>query len=100
MFALVVRFEIKPGSLEAFDLLTSDTLRGIRESEDGTIVYVTCDVDDDPNSRIFLEIYRDRAAFQEHEANPHTRRFLAEREDLIESYRVEMLSPLDGKFPT
>ena len=99
MFALVVRFEIKPGSLEAFDRLTSETLRGIREGEVGTLLYVTCAVGESPQSRVFLEIYRDEAAFREHEATEHTRRFLAEREHLVDSFRVEFLSPLDGKLP-
>jgi quinol monooxygenase YgiN len=100
LFALVVRFEVKAGSVAAFDRLTTETLRGIREDETGTLLYVTCAVGDDANSRVFLEIYRDEMAFREHEARPHTRRFLAEREPLIDSFRVEFLSPLDGKFPT
>lgn len=100
MFALVVRFEVKPESLEAFDSLVAKTLRGIREEEDGTLLYVTCAVGDSPRSRVFLEIYRDEAAFSEHEANAHTRRFLAEREHLVDSFRVEFLHPLEGKFPT
>ena len=99
MFALVVRFEVKPGSLEAFDSLTAETLPGIREKEDGTVLYVTCAVGDSPQSRVFLEIYRDDVAFREHEENDHTRRFLAEREHLVESFRVEFLRPLDGKLP-
>lgn len=100
MFALVVRFELKGEALEEFDSLTSETLRGIRQEEEGTIVYVACAVGDSPNSRVFLEVYRDRAAFDEHEAAPHVRRFLAEREHLVESFRVEFLNPIDGKLPT
>ncbi len=47
-----------------------------------------------------MEIYSDRDAFDTHEQSSHTRRFLAERETMIESYRVEFLEPIDGKFPT
>ena len=100
MFALVVRFEVKPESVEAFDALTTKTLRGIREHEDGTLLYVTCAVGDSPHSRVFLEIYRDEAAFREHEESAHTRHFLTEREHLVDSFRVEFLSPLGGKYPT
>jgi quinol monooxygenase YgiN len=100
VFALVVRFEVKPESLEEFDTLVAETLRGIRRDEDGTVLYVTCAVGDSPHSRVFLEIYRDEAAFTQHEANEHTRRFLAERKHLVESFRVEFLRPLDGKLPT
>ena len=100
MFALVVRFEVKAESLGAFDTLVSEALRGIRAHEDGTLLYVTCAVGDSPHSRVLLEVYRDEAAFSDHEATAHTRRFLAEREDLVDSYRVEFLRPLEGKFPT
>ena len=100
MFAVVVRFEVKPESLDTFDSLVAETLRGIREEEDGTLLYVTCTVGDSPHSRVFLEIYRDEAAFDDHETRAHTRRFLTEREHLVDSYRVEFLTPRDGKFAT
>lgn len=99
-FALVVRFEVKPDCLEAFDALTAETLRGIHSDEDGTLLYVTCAVGDGPHSRIFLEVYRDKAAFEMHESQPHTRRFLSERERLVDSFRVEFLVPVDGKRPS
>lgn len=98
MFALVVRFELKPGAAEAFDALVARTLVGIRE-EEGTLLYLTSRVVEDPLARVFVEIYADEDSFAAHERNAHTRRFLAERESLIESYRVEFLEPTDGKVP-
>jgi quinol monooxygenase YgiN len=99
MFALVVRFEVKEESVAEFDALVSTTLEGIRSDEDGTLMYFSSAVSDDPCSRIFVELYRDEEAFQAHEERPHTRNFLSAREDLLDSYRVEFLSPRDGKFP-
>ena len=56
-------------------------------------------MDGAPRERIFYELYRDRAAFNDHEAQPHTRRFLAEREPLLESKQVDFLVLSDGKLP-
>jgi quinol monooxygenase YgiN len=98
MFALVVRFELRAESVDAFDDLTARTLTGIRE-EVGTLLYVTSRVADAPLSRVFVEIYTDEEAFAAHEQYAHTRRFLAEREAMIESFRVEFLEPIDGTFP-
>ena len=56
-------------------------------------------VDGEPDLRIFYELYRDRDASNDHEAQPHTHRFLAEREPLLESKQVDFLVPADGKLP-
>jgi quinol monooxygenase YgiN len=100
LFALVVRFEIKAGCVDAFDRLVQTTLDGIRSAEDGTLLYVSSRVAEGPMSRVFIEIYRDKEAFDAHEECEHTRVFLREREPLLESYRVEFLTPLDGKVPS
>lgn len=98
MFALVVRFELKPEAVGAFDDLVARTLVGIKE-EEGTLLYVTSRVVDAPLSRVFVEFYADEEAFAEHEQYPHTRRFLEDREPMIESFRVEFLDPEGGVFP-
>lgn len=57
------------------------------------LLYVTHSVEEDPGARVFYELYRDRAAFEAHEAQPHVRHFLTEREHLIESFTVDWLHP-------
>jgi quinol monooxygenase YgiN len=99
MFALVVRFEIFPDRLVEFDELVARTIPGIVRHEPGTISYVCCRVDNCETSRVFLEVYGDRASFEAHESTPHTRAFLSERTDLVESFRVEFLTPYAGKGP-
>jgi quinol monooxygenase YgiN len=98
-FALVVRFTVRPGAEEQFDELVADTAEGIRASEPGTLVYACHHVEGEPQQRIFYELYRDRAAFDAHEQSPHTRRFLAERELLLDSTAVDFLALADGKTP-
>jgi quinol monooxygenase YgiN len=77
----------------------AETAAGIRRSEPGTLVYACHHVDGPPRQRIFYELYRDRAAFDAHEQSPHTRRFLADRQALLESTAVDFLSLADGKTP-
>jgi quinol monooxygenase YgiN len=98
-FALVVRFTVRPGMEAQFDQLVGETAAGIRASEPGTLVYACHRVEGEPQQRIFYELYRDRAAFDTHEQAPHTRRFLAEREPLLESKAVDFLALADGKTP-
>ena len=98
MFALVVRFNLKDAdSAEAFDRLVAETAEGIAELEPGTLVYATHTVADAPLARVFYEVYLDRAAFEEHERQPHTRRFLDRRPDYVADFRVEFLTPAATK---
>ena len=51
----------------------------------------------DKHLRVFYELYRDRAAFDEHERQGHTARFLAEREQFLAAPpRVEFVTLLSG----
>ena len=77
----------------------ADTAAGIRESEPGTLVYACHAVQGQNRQRIFYELYSNRAAFEAHEASPHTRRFLSERDALLESTEVDFLTLADGKTP-
>ncbi|WP_280361273.1 putative quinol monooxygenase [Nocardia wallacei] len=94
MFALVVRFDLQDAEKAAgFDQLVAETVKGITELEPGTLLYSTHAVEGSPLSRIFYEVYRDREAFEEHERQPHTRRFLDSRDEFVASARVEFLTP-------
>jgi quinol monooxygenase YgiN len=99
MYALVVRFDVLPECLTAFDALVETTVAGIREHEDGTLAYVSSTVTGEPCSRLFIEVYRDEAAFAAHEATAHTRDFLARREPMIRGFTVDFLNPVAAKFP-
>lgn len=79
LYGLVVRFELAQGHEAAFDQLTAETVERIRADEPGTLVYMTHAGTGTPMTRVFYELYRDRAAFDAHEETPHVRRFLAER---------------------
>ena|SRR5664279_3152902 len=98
MFALVVRFDLHAGRGQAFDELMARTVPEIRAGEPGTLVYVCCRIEGEPDARLFMAIYADRAAFEQHERTPATMRFLDERTRLIAAARVEFLSPYAYKL--
>jgi quinol monooxygenase YgiN len=54
-------------------------------------------VEGHPLQRIFYELYKDKAAFEAHEAAPHTCRYLAERGQYLASTEVDWLTLQTGK---
>lgn len=62
-----------------FDRLAERAAEGVRMNEPDTLVYVIHVVPKAPLQRIVYEIYRNRAAFESHERQPHIRRFVADR---------------------
>ncbi len=98
-FALFVRFTVRPGAEAAFDELVTQTTAAIREREPGTLVYACHQVTDSPQQRTFYELYRDRAAFDAHEEQPHVKHFLAAREALLDATEVDFMTLDDGKTP-
>jgi quinol monooxygenase YgiN len=98
MFGLCVRFACRDAdSAAGFDRLVAETVPEIRQHEAGTLVYAVHQVEGQPLQRIFYELYRDRAAFDAHEEQAHTRRFLAEREQYLDSVAVDFLTLQVGK---
>ncbi|MEO7421975.1 MAG: antibiotic biosynthesis monooxygenase [Ornithinibacter sp.] len=63
---LVVRFVLKPGRAREFDALMSDTVAGIASHEPNTLVYAVHALVDEPDVRIFYELYTNEAALAEH----------------------------------
>ncbi|QMU75684.1 antibiotic biosynthesis monooxygenase [Streptacidiphilus sp. PB12-B1b] len=96
-FGLVVRFALRDAEAAAgFDALVARTLPEIGAHEPGTLVYTVHAVPGEPLLRIFYELYADRRAFDAHEAQPHTVRFLAEREQYLSGVEVTFLEAVAG----
>ena len=96
-FAPVVRFTVRPGAEAQFDALVAETAAAIRDHEPSTLVYACHAVQGKPHQRIFYELYRDRAAFEAHEASPHTRRYLEARGQYLADAEVDWLTLQTGK---
>lgn len=89
----MVRFDLAPGTARDFDQLTGETVELVRSREPGTLIYACHEVGEEPSSRVFYELYRDEAAFEEHERQEHVRRFLRYREQYLAGPpRIEFLS--------
>src|ERR1017187_1580737 len=98
MFGLFVRFTCKgEASAQAYDRLVAETIEGIKANEPGTLVYASHLVEGQPLQRIFYELYREKAALGPHEAPPHPRRYLAERDQYLASTEVDWLTLQTGK---
>jgi quinol monooxygenase YgiN len=98
MFGLCARFTCKDEvAAEAYDRLVAQTVEGIKAREPGTVIYACHRVDGQPLQRVFYELYRDKAAFDAHEAAPHTRRYLAERDQYLAATEVDWLTLQTGK---
>ncbi len=98
MFGLVVRFDlVDDRAAQAFDALVAETSELIETEEPGTLLYAVNTVEGAPLSRVFYEVYADRAAFEAHERTAHVRRFLDRRRECIARVRVEFLTPTGGK---
>ncbi|MGE7389326.1 putative quinol monooxygenase [Streptomyces sp. NPDC004126] len=97
-FGLVVRFSLRDqGAAKAFDELCAITLEGIKQAEPGTLTYVVHVPEGEPLVRVFYELYADRQAFDAHEAQPHTKHFLAQREQYLAGVEVTFLEAIAGK---
>jgi quinol monooxygenase YgiN len=95
MFALVVRFDLRPGVEDDFDRLVAITTARIRSEEPGTLLYLCHRVQGAPSARVFYELYRDDAAFQAHEVATHIKEFHARRKPFMAGpERVEFLDQL------
>jgi quinol monooxygenase YgiN len=101
MVAIVVRFELKDeAAARGFDALVEETASAIQASEPDTLIYAVHKVEDAPLSRVFYELYASRDAHGQHEAGEHTKCFLAELGQYLESVRVEFLEAPSGKVPS
>lgn len=95
-YALTVRFTLRDAAAaQQFDDLVARTAEGIR-TEAGTLVYAVHVPVDEPLVRVFYELYADRDAFQAHEEQAHTKRFLAARDEFLISTDVTFLNELEG----
>jgi quinol monooxygenase YgiN len=98
MYGLTVRFTCKDqASADAYDRLVTETVEQIKTGEPGTLIYAVHTVRDQPLQRIFYELYADKEAFDAHGAAPHTRRYLAERDQYLASTEVDWLTLTAGK---
>ena len=82
-YGRILIFTLLDDRVADFDRLAEQAAEEVRLGEPDTLVYVIHLVPNAPMQRIFYEIYRDRAAFDSHEAQPYMQRFVAERRSCV-----------------
>jgi quinol monooxygenase YgiN len=66
-----------------FDRLTERVVTQVRSGEPATLVYIVHAVPSAPMQRILYEVYRDRAAYEQHLRQPYVSQFEADRRPYV-----------------
>jgi quinol monooxygenase YgiN len=83
LFGQITIYTLFDDRLEEFDRMTERVVEEVRSRERGTLVYIVHAVPTAPMQRILYEVYRDRAAYDEHLAQPYVARYVAELQSMI-----------------
>ena len=98
LYGLIAIYTLLDTRADTFDRLAEETVQAVRTHEPGTLVYIAHHVPNAPMQRIFYEVYRDRAAYEEHQRQPHTERFLAQRRACVLATNVIELNLRHAKM--
>ena len=83
MFGQITIYTLLDDRLVDFDHMTERVVEQVTSLEPGTLVYIVHAVPTAPMQRILYEVYRDRAAYDEHMAQPYVARYVAERRSMV-----------------
>ncbi|HEX5190202.1 MAG TPA: antibiotic biosynthesis monooxygenase [Streptosporangiaceae bacterium] len=83
LFGQITIYTLLDDRLADFDRMTEQVVEQVRSLEPGTLVYIVHAVPTAPMQRILYEVYRDRAAYDEHMAQPYVARYVAERRSMV-----------------
>lgn len=93
-FTVLVRFRIADGSMASFLPLMIENAEASRRDEPGCERFDVLQPEGETDCILLYEIYRDRAAFDEHCASPHFKRFDAATRPLVAEKQVTVLDLL------
>ncbi len=83
LFGQITIYTLLDDRLEDFDRMTEQVVEQVTSLEPGTLVYIVHAVPTAPMQRILYEVYRDRAAYDEHLAQPYVAMYVAERRSMV-----------------
>jgi quinol monooxygenase YgiN len=98
LYGQIAIYTLLDEAADDFERLASEVVEQVKTREPGTLVYVMHGVPAAPMQRILYAVYRDEAAFDEHERQPYIRQFEEEREPLVLATNVIELGVKLGKF--
>ncbi|HEY0717577.1 MAG TPA: antibiotic biosynthesis monooxygenase [Streptosporangiaceae bacterium] len=80
---LIAIYTLLEDKVADFDRVADEVAEQVRSGEPDTLVYVIHTVPKAPMQRIFYEVYRDRAAYEQHEKQPYVQRFVTARRPYV-----------------
>jgi quinol monooxygenase YgiN len=98
LYGQIAIYTLLDESAEDFERLASEVVEQVRTREPNTLVYVMHGVPAAPMQRILYAVFRDEAAFDEHERQPYIRQFEEEREQYVLATNVIELGVKQAKF--
>jgi quinol monooxygenase YgiN len=98
LYGQIAIFTLLDETADDFERLASEVVDQVKTREPDTLVYVMHGVPAAPMQRILYAVYRDEAAFDEHERQPYIRQFEQEREPFVLATNVIELGVRHGKF--
>src|SRR5215471_12343658 len=98
LYGQIAIYTLLDETADDFERLATEVVEQVKTREPGTLVYVMHGVPAAPMQRILYAVYRDEAAFDEHERQPYIRQFEEEREPFVLATNVIELGVKLGKF--
>lgn len=98
LYGQIAIYTLLDETADGFERLASAVVEQVKTREPDTLVYVMHGVPAAPMQRILYAVYRDEAAFDEHERQPYIRQFEEEREPFVLATNVIELGVKHGKF--
>ncbi len=103
LFGQITIYTLAEGQVEAFDRLTDRVVAQVRTREPDTLVFIAHAVPSAPTQRILYQVYRSRAAYERHLAQPYIEQFDLERRPYVIATNVVELGLQQAKvspFPS
>ncbi len=98
LYGQIAIYTLLDETADDFERLASEVVDQVKTREPDTLVYVMHGVPAAPMQRILYAVYRDEAAFDEHERQPYIRQFEEEREQFVLATNVIELGVRHAKF--
>jgi quinol monooxygenase YgiN len=83
LFGQIAIYTLLEDRVDEFDQLTERVVDQVRSREPDTLVFIVHAVPSAPMQRILYEVYRSRAAYQWHTAQPHVQQFEVDKRPYV-----------------
>jgi quinol monooxygenase YgiN len=98
LYGQIAIYTLLDEGAEEFDQLSTRVVEQVQAKERGTLVYVVHGVPSAPLQRILYEVYRDRAAYDEHTRQPYIADFKSQCKPLVLATNVIELGVMQAKM--